>query len=271
VIRVRIEASKSRQDVGAPRVRFDFTGTSATHPRNLNATTAIVQSAVLYVLRLMLQEDLPLNEGLMQPIEIILPTGTMLNPMFSGDAAHDPAVVGGNVEVSQRLVDTLIKALQLQACSQGTMNNLLFGNERFGYYETIAGGAGAGRDYTGASALHTHMTNTAITDPEILELRYPVRLRQFSIRRGSGGAGRWHGGDGVVREFDFLAPLTVSLLTQHRQSGPLGLDGGGDGEPGKQTLHHADGSAEVLASSASIGVKAGDRLVMETPGGGGCG
>jgi len=211
-----------------------------------------VQSAVLYVLRLMLQEDLPLNEGLMRPIEIVLPSGTMLNPEFSGDAARDPAVVGGNVEVSQRLVDTLIKALQLQACSQGTMNNLLFGNERFGYYETIAGGSGAGLGYDGASALHTHMTNTAITDPEILELRYPVRLRQFSIRRGSGGGGRWRGGDGVVREFEFSASLTVSLLTQHRESGPFGLDGGEDGKPGQQTLHHAGGSAEVLASSASI-------------------
>ena len=266
-IQVRISSSIKNP---ATSIQLDFTGTSATHPRNLNATTAIVQSAVLYVLRLMLQEDLPLNEGLMQPIEIVLPSGTMLNPEFSGDAARDPAVVGGNVEVSQRLVDTLIKALQLQACSQGTMNNLLFGNERFGYYETIAGGAGAGTGYDGASALHTHMTNTAITDPEILELRYPVRLRQFSIRRGSGGEGRWRGGDGVVREFEFLATLTVSLLTQHRNAGPFGLNGGADGEPGRQTMTHADGSTELLPSSASIMVYSGDRLVMETPGGGGC-
>jgi 5-oxoprolinase (ATP-hydrolysing) len=194
----------------------------------------------------------------------------MLNPDVSGDAARDPAVVGGNVEVSQRLVDTLIKALQLQACSQGTMNNLLFGNERFGYYETIAGGAGAGTGYDGASALHTHMTNTAITDPEILELRYPVRLRRFSIRRGSGGEGRWRGGDGVVREFEFLATLTVSLLTQHRNAGPFGLNGGADGEPGRQTMTHADGSTELLPSSASTMVHSADRLVMETPGGGGC-
>jgi 5-oxoprolinase (ATP-hydrolysing) len=255
----------------AANLQIDFTGTSSTHPRNLNATTAIVNSAVLYVLRLMLQEDLPLNEGLMQPIELVLPTGTMLNPIFTGDASRDPAVVGGNVEVSQRVVDTLIKALHLQACSQGTMNNTLFGNERFGYYETIAGGAGAGEGYDGASALHTHMTNTAITDPEIVEQRYPVRLRQFAIRRGSGGAGRWHGGDGVVREFEFLEPLTVSLLTQHRASGAYGMDGGGDGLPGKQTLHRADGSSEVLAASASLRVNAGDRLVMETPGGGGYG
>jgi 5-oxoprolinase (ATP-hydrolysing) len=250
-------------------LRLDFAGTSATHPRNLNATSAIVQSAVLYVLRLLLQEDLPLNEGLMRPIELLLPSGTLLNPRFTGDPARDPAVVGGNVEVSQRLVDTLIKALNLQACSQGTMNNLLFGNDRFGYYETIAGGAGAGHGYHGASALHTHMTNTAITDPEILEQRYPVRLRQFAIRRHSGGEGRWRGGDGVVREFEFLAPLTVSLLTQHRQSGPFGIDGGGDGQPGRQTLVHPGGGRVALPSSASLQAQAGDRLIMETPGGGG--
>ncbi len=249
---------------------IDFTGTSATHHRNLNATRAIVNSAVLYVLRLLLQEDLPLNEGLLRPIRLVLPEGTFLCPIFSGDASRDPAVVGGNVEVSQRLVDTLIKALHLQACSQGTMNNLLFGNDRFGYYETIAGGAGAGHGYAGASALHTHMTNTAITDPEIVEQRYPVRLRKFAIRRGSGGEGRWPGGDGVVREFEFLAPLTVSLLTQHRVQRPFGIDGGGDGMSGQQLLKHGD-AWQSLPPSASIDVQPGDVLRMETPGGGGCG
>lgn len=264
VIRLRIRRCASS-------IQIDFTGSSATHPRNLNATTAIVNSAVLYVLRLMLQEDLPLNEGLIEPIELVLPKGSLLNPNFTGDASRDPAVVGGNVEVSQRVVDTLIKALRLQACSQGTMNNTLFGNERFGYYETIAGGAGAGDGYAGASALHTHMTNTAITDPEIVEQRYPVRLRQFAIRRGSGGAGCWRGGDGVVREFEFREPLTISLLTQHRASGPFGVDGGNDGLPGKQTLVRANGAVETLGSSASLCVEAGDRLVVETPGGGGAG
>ena len=243
---------------------IDFTGTSPTHSLNLNATTAIVNSAVLYVLRLLLQEDLPLNEGLLAPMKLVVPKGSFLNPEFTGDASRDPAVVGGNVEVSQRVVDALIQALHLQAGSQGTMNNLLFGNERFGYYETIAGGAGAGQGYAGASALHTHMTNTAITDPEIVELRYPVRLRQFAIRHGSGGKGRWNGGDGIVREFEFLAPLTVSLLTQHRVSGPSGMDGADAGKPGRQTLNGVE-----LPSSASIEVKAGDRLRMETPGGGG--
>jgi 5-oxoprolinase (ATP-hydrolysing) len=251
------------------KLLLDFTGTSGVHPRNLNATTAIVRSAVLYVMRLWLQEDLPLNEGLMEPLEIVLPI-SMLNPTFTGDPANDPAVVGGNVEVSQRLVDTLIKALGLQACSQGTMNNFLFGGAGFGYYETIAGGSGAGNGYDGAHALHTHMTNTAITDPESLESRYPVRLRQFAIRRGSGGAGTWRGGDGVVREFEFLQPLTVSLLTQHRVEAPFGLEGGSSAQKGRQRLMR--GGLEVeLEGCASFDVQPGDRVILETPGGGGFG
>ena len=250
----------------AGKLVLDFTGTSGVHPRNLNATTAIVRSAVLYVMRLMLQEDLPLNEGLMEPVEIICPE-SLLNPFFTGDAARDPAVVGGNVEVSQRLVDTLIKALGLQACSQGTMNNFLFGGTGFGYYETIAGGAGAGDGYHGASALHTHMTNTAITDPEIIEQRYPVRLRQFAIRRGSGGLGQWRGGDGVIREFEFLEPLTVSLLTQHRVESPFGLYGGAAGTTGHQTLLRHDTSTK-LDGCTSFAVQSGDRVIIETPGGG---
>ncbi len=248
-------------------LRLDFTGTSPVHAGNLNATRAIVSSAVLYALRLLLQEDLPLNEGLLQPVEMLLPEGTLLNPTFTGDATRDPAVVGGNVEVSQRLVDTLLLAFKLQACSQGTMNNFLFGNDRFGYYETVAGGTGAGPGHDGADALHSHMTNTAITDPEILEQRYPVRLRQFAIRRDSGGEGRWKGGNGVVREFEFLAPLTVSLLTQHRQSPPYGMEGGGAGVEGRQVLLRDD-VATPLPSSTSFTVVAGDRVRMETPGGG---
>jgi 5-oxoprolinase (ATP-hydrolysing) len=249
---------------------LDFTGTSGVHPRNLNATTAIVRSAVLYVMRLMLQEDLPLNEGLLDPVEIILPISSLLNPVFSDDPAHCPAVVGGNVEVSQRLVDTLIKALDLQACSQGTMNNFLFGGGRFGYYETIAGGSGAGNGHNGAHALHTHMTNTAITDPEIIEQRYPVRLRQFAIRHGSGGAGQWRGGDGVVREFEFVEPLTVSLLTQHRVEAPFGLQGGQQGQCGRQTLVR-NGQSTLLEGCTTFEAQAGDRVIIETPGGGGWG
>ncbi|MDZ4405882.1 hydantoinase B/oxoprolinase family protein [Prosthecobacter sp.] len=248
---------------------LDFTGTSDVHPRNLNATTAVVRSAVLYVMRLMLQEDLPLNEGLLDPVEIITPT-SLLNPTFTGDATQDPAVVGGNVEVSQRLVDTLIKALDLQSCSQGTMNNFLFGGGQFGYYETIAGGSGAGDGYDGSHALHTHMTNTGITDPEIIEQRYPVRLRQFAIRRGSGGAGQWRGGDGVIREFEFEKPLTVSLLTQHRVEAPFGLHGGSAGRTGRQTLLR-QGTRTLLDGCTTFEAQAGDHVIIETPGGGGWG
>lgn len=251
------------------RLVIDFSGTADVHPRNLNATNAIVRSAVLYVMRLMLQEDLPLNEGLLDPVEIITPI-SLLRPTFVDDPAQCPAVVGGNVEVSQRLVDTLIKALGLQACSQGTMNNFLFGGGRFGYYETIAGGSGAGEGHHGASGLHTHMTNTAITDPEILEQRYPVRLRQFAIRRGSGGRGQWNGGDGVIREFEFVEPLTVSLLTQHRVETPFGLHGGHNGQPGRQTLIR-DGTSKVLDGCTTFDTQPGDRVILETPGGGGWG
>ncbi len=260
-------AVSMRKDDG--RLILDFTGTSDVHPRNLNATTAVVRSAVLYVMRLMLQEDLPLNEGLLDPVETITPT-SLLNPTFTGDATQDPAVVGGNVEVSQRLVDTLIKALDLQSCSQGTMNNFLFGGGQFGYYETIAGGSGAGDGYDGSHALHTHMTNTAITDPEIIEQRYPVRLRQFAIRRGSGGAGQWRGGDGVIREFEFEKPLTVSLLTQHRVEAPFGLHGGSAGRTGRQTLLR-QGTRTLLDGCTTFEAQAGDRVILETPGGGGWG
>ncbi len=172
----------------------------------------------------------------------------MLNPAFPEDPAEAPAVVGGNVETSQRVVDTLLKALGLAACSQGTMNNLLFGNPRFGYYETVCGGSGAGPGFDGASAVHTHMTNTRITDPEVLEHRYPVRLERFAIRAGSGGTGRWRGGDGAVRELTFLEPVALSLLTQHRVEVPYGAAGGGAGLPGRQRLVRVGGEVENLAS-----------------------
>jgi 5-oxoprolinase (ATP-hydrolysing) len=253
-------------------LNVDFTGTTATHPANLNATPAIVRSAVLYVLRLALQQKLPLNEGLLADVDIKIPQGTFLNPAFDvEDAGRCPAVVGGNVEVSQRVVDTLLKALQLESCSQGTMNNFIFGNDSFGYYETICGGAGAGHGYHGANAVHTHMTNTAITDVEVIERRYPARVREFSIRRGSGGGGQWRGGNGVIREFEFLQPLTDSLLTQHRRTAPFGLDGGKDGMPGSQALINADETSKNLPPSISFPVSMGDRIRIETPGGGGWG
>lgn len=247
----------------------DFAGTSGVHSGNLNATPAILRSVVLYVLRVWLQEDLPLNEGLLESVELRCPD-CLLSPVFTGDSKVDPAVVGGNVEVSQRLVDTLFKALGVQACSQGTMNNFLFGNGGFGYYETIGGGSGAGDGYEGATAVHSHMTNTAITDAEVLERRYPVRLRRFEVRRGSGGTGAFCGGDGLVREFEFLEGMTVSVLTQHRVEAPYGMCGGSPGACGRQVWVSREGD-RVLAPIATFVVASGDRVVIETPGGGGWG
>lgn len=249
---------------------FDFSGTSPTHPGNLNATPAIVRSAVMYVLRLLVKEALPLNEGLMQAVEIKLPT-CLLNPDFPGDPAKAPAVVGGNVETSQRLVDTLVKAFGLLACGQGTMNNTLFGNDNFGYYETICGGSGAGPGFNGASAVHTHMTNTRITDPEIIEHRYPVRLDQFAIRRGSGGAGEFRGGNGAVREITFLEPVALSMVTQHRVQKPFGVNGGEPGNTGRQKVVRKSGEIVELRSVDGCDIEAGDKLIIETPGGGGYG
>jgi 5-oxoprolinase (ATP-hydrolysing) len=256
--------------VTGDRARVDFAGSAPVHSGNFNATPAIVHSVVIYVLRLLVREELPLNEGLLEPVEIVIPPG-ILAPPFPDDPARAPSVVGGNVETSQRLVDTLIRALGLCAASQGTMNNVLFGDAQLSYYETVGGGCGAGEGFAGASAVHSHMTNTRITDPEVLELRYPVRVHRFALRRASGGAGRWSGGDGVVRELEFLAPLELSLLAQRRSSGPFGLAGGEPGAPGCQRLLRADGKEVALPGCVSIEVTAGDRLVLETPGGGGYG
>ena len=252
------------------RAVVDFTGTSGVHPGNLNATAAVVRSVVMYVLRLLLKQPLPLNEGLLRAVSLVIPRG-ILDPGFDDDPAKAPAIVGGNIETSQRLVDTLLKALGLAACSQGTMNNVLFGNASFGYYETICGGAGAGPGFHGASAVHCHMTNTRITDPEILEHRYPVRVDRFAIRRGSGGAGRWRGGDGAVRELTFLAPVSLSVLGQHRTVAPYGLEGGSPGATGRQRVVRASGETVALASIDSCEMGPGDRFVLETPGGGGYG
>jgi 5-oxoprolinase (ATP-hydrolysing) len=250
--------------------RFDFTGSAAVHPGNLNATPAVVRSVVLYVLRLISAGDLPLNEGLLRDFEIVIPEG-ILNPSFPPNPAKAPAVVGGNVETSQRLVDTLLKAFGVVACSQGTMNNLVFGNQNFGYYETICGGSGAGPSFPGASAIHTHMTNTAITDPEILEHRYPVRLNRFEIRRGSGGRGRFSGGDGAIRELTFLEPVELSLLSQHRVFRPYGCEDGEPGLPGRQWVIRRSGETTELSGIDGCSIEPGDRLRIETPGGGGWG
>ncbi len=249
---------------------IDFAGSSDVHPGNLNATPAIVRSTVLYALRLLLDEDLPLNEGLLRPVRLKIPRG-LLNPFFPSDPDEAPAVVGGNVELSQRLVNGLVRAFGLAASSQGTMNNLVLGDASRSYYETICGGCGAGPSFDGASAVHSHMTNTRITDVEILEQRYPVRVDRFARRGNSGGEGRHRGGDGVVRELTFLAPLSLSLLTQHRERGPAGLAGGMAGLPGRQRLVRARGNTEILAASDTRQVGPGDRLIIETPGGGGYG
>ncbi len=257
-------------EVRAGRIRVDFSGTGPVHAGNLNTTPAVVSSALLYVLRLMIQTRVPLNEGLLEPVDLILPEG-MLNPVFGPDPSRCPPVAGGNVETSQRVVDLLIKALGLAACSQGTMNNLIFGTSKGSYYETIAGGAGAGPGSKGADAVHTHMTNTAITDPEILEWRHPVRLLRFGIRRGSGGAGAFAGGAGVCREIEFLEPAELSLVTQHRVEVPYGMAGGRPGAPGRQCIIRVGGVSEELGSVAAADLKPGDRLLIETPGGGGWG
>ncbi len=250
------------------RVVVDFQGTGDVHPGNFNATPGIVRSVVIYVLRLLIEEPIPLNEGLMKQVTVRLP-GCLLNPDFGTEPSRAPAVVAGNVETSQRLVDTLLLALRHAACSQGTMNNLVFGDDEVSFYETLGGGAGAGPGYAGASGVHTHMTNTAVTDPEILEFRYPVRLRRFALRRGSGGGGHRRGGEGLIRELEFLRPLRLSLLTQHRGEGPYGMAGGEAGAPGRQRLVRRDGTTETLPYQARASVEAGDRLVLETPGGGG--
>ena len=256
---------------GLGAVLFDFTGTSSRHPNNLNANISIIYSAILYVLRLLVNKNIPLNEGLMSGIEVSLPEDSFLHPHFSDNPDECPAVVGGNTEVSQRLVDTLLKAFGLSACSQGTMNNFLFGNEHFGYYETICGGTGASQGHHGRSAVHQHMTNTRITDPEELERRYPVCVEQFSIRKNSGGRGKWNGGDGIIREIKFLENLNLTLISQHRNVAPYGMRGGEAGQIGKQTLIRVDGSIEEKEGIFSTNVSEGDRIVLGTPGGGGWG
>jgi 5-oxoprolinase (ATP-hydrolysing) len=257
--------------VAGERMRIDFTGTGPQVPGNLNAPPAVVKAAVIYVLRTLVAERIPLNAGCLGPVEIVVPPGSVLSP------APGAAVAAGNVETSTRVVDVLLGAVGRCAASQGTMNNLTFGDGAFGYYETIAGGAGAGAPWQGAdghdgaSGVHTHMTNTRITDPEVLETRYPVRLVRFALRKGSGGAGRWRGGDGLVRHLRFLKPLDVSLLCERREVPPFGLAGGEAGKPGRNTLLRGGNKAEDLPGRCRFAVEAGDELVIETPGGGGYG
>ncbi len=248
---------------------------AARSPRtglNLNANRAIVTAAVLYVFRCLIDEDIPLNSGVLEPVEIVLPV-CLLNPPMHEDPARCAAVVGGNVETSQRVVDTLLGALQVAAASQGSMNNLTFGDETFGYYETICGGSGATPDEDGTDGVHTHMTNTRLTDVEVIERRYPVRVHEFSIRRGSGGSGKHRGGDGIIRKLEFLRPLKVSMLSERRGPyPPFGLGDGRPGEFGRNLLQRAgEHPAEDLGGKFAIDVGPGDMLIIETPGGGGYG
>ncbi|MBC8209164.1 MAG: hydantoinase B/oxoprolinase family protein [Desulfobulbaceae bacterium] len=244
---------------------FDFTGSGSQIAANLNAPTSVVRSAILYCLRCLIHEPIPLNQGCLKPIKLITEPGSLLAP---GPKA---AVVGGNVLTSQRLVDVIFKAFGTAAASQGCTNNLTFGTDRFGYYETIGGGAGAGPDWHGQSGVHTHMTNTRITDPEILERRYPVFLRCFSLREKSGGAGRFSGGNGLIREIEALDHLNFSILSERRVHQPYGLEGGKDGACGRNTLIRNNGKSFKLSGKESLHLKPGDIFRIETPGGGGFG
>jgi 5-oxoprolinase (ATP-hydrolysing) len=243
----------------------DFAGTSPQSASNRNAPLAVCTAAVLYVFRTLVEADIPLNEGCLAPIRLLVPPGSLLSPV------PPAAVVAGNVETSQVIVDVLYGALGVLAGSQGTMNNFTFGDDRVQYYETIAGGSGAGPGFAGASGVQTHMTNSRLTDPEVLEGRLPVRLRTFAYRHGSGGEGRWRGGDGLVRAIEFTRPLTCAILSNHRKHAPRGLAGGGEGRRGANRVERADGSVETLPGTAAVEVRAGDRIVIETPGGGGYG
>ena len=259
-IRVTIRVNRA-----ARAATIDFTGTSPQHPGNGNAPRAVCRAAVLYVFRTLVDDDIPLNEGCLKPLQLIIPDGSMLNPRYPA------AVIAGNTEISQAITDALYGALGVLASSQGTMNNLLYGNDRYQNYETICGGTGAGPDHPGTAAVHSHMTNTRMTDPEVLESRFPVRVEEFAIRRGSGGAGKQRGGDGAVRRLRFLEAMTVTILSSYRSTDPYGLAGGGAGARGRNTLLRADGTVVVLAGNDAVEVDPGDRIVIETPGGGGYG
>jgi 5-oxoprolinase (ATP-hydrolysing) len=252
-------------DPASRSATIDFTGTGVQNEGNFNSPPAVTRAVVLYVFRCLVGDDIPLNDGCMKPLHLIIPPGTFLSP------EPGAAVVAGNTEVSQATCNALFGALGVIACSQATMNNFLFGDATRQYYETICGGTGAGPGFDGTSAIHSHMTNTRMTDPEVLELRYPVRLERFAIRRGSGGAGKWQGGDGAVRRIRFLEPMTAVIVSSRRTVAPFGLDGGADGAPGRQWVERAAGGRDTLTGTDQAELAAGDVFVIETPGGGGYG
>jgi 5-oxoprolinase (ATP-hydrolysing) len=260
VVRVAITVNRETRTA-----RVDFTGTSAQVPNNFNAPLSVCRAAVLYVFRTLVEDEIPLNDGCLRPVTLIVPEGSMLHPRFPA------AVVAGNVETSQAITDALYGALGVEAAAQGSMNNFTFGDGDVQYYETICGGAGAGDGFNGASAVHTHMTNTRLADPEVLETRFPVLLEEFSIRQGSGGRGIFDGGNGVLRKVRFRKAMSAAILSNRRRVAPFGLNGGGDAAPGRNSIRRADRSVESLGATAVAEMRAGDVFVIETPGGGGFG
>jgi 5-oxoprolinase (ATP-hydrolysing) len=259
-IRVSITIHKEKREA-----TIDFAGTSGELPDNFNAPSAVCMAAVLYVFRTLVDDDIPLNAGCLKPLHVSIPEGSMLRPRYPA------AVVAGNVETSQCVTDALYGALGVLAASQGTMNNFTFGNERYQYYETVAGGSGAGPDFDGTDVVQSHMTNSRLTDPEVLEWRFPVRLESFEIRAGSGGRGRRRGGDGAVRRVRFLEPMTAAILSGHRRVRPHGMAGGEPGAAGRNYVLRADGRRTELGPFDQTEMSPGDLFVIETPGGGGFG
>jgi 5-oxoprolinase (ATP-hydrolysing) len=260
MIRVAISVDRA-----ARRARVDFTGTSPRRADNFNAPEPVTRAAVLYVFRMMVDADIPMNAGCLRPLDVVIPKGSMLSPEYPA------AVVAGNVEVSQNVADCLFGALHALGSAQGTMNNLTFGNARHQYYETICSGAPAGEGFGGASAVHTHMTNSRLTDPEILEMRFPVVLEDFLIRRGSGGRGRWNAGDGVSRTIRFREAMDLALLSGRRRVRAFGTDGGGEGELGQNIVRRKDGCFETLEGCDQTSLAAGEAITVVTPTGGGWG
>ena len=260
IIKVAVRVDRARRTA-----EIDFTGTSPQLPGNFNAPSSVAMAAVLYVFRTLVDDDIPLNSGCLQPLNVIIPEGSMLAPEYPA------AVAAGNVETSQAVTGALYAALGVMAEGSGTMNNVTFGNDRYQYYETVASGSGAGDGFDGTDVVQTKMTNSRLTDPEVLEWRYPVRLESYRIRHGSGGAGRWHGGEGGVRRLRFAEPMTVTTLTGHRRVPAFGLAGGQPGALGRHWISHPDGTVTTMAGCDSVTVEPGDVFVIETPGGGGYG
>jgi 5-oxoprolinase (ATP-hydrolysing) len=260
VIKVRISVDKEKREA-----TVDFTGTSPQQPTNFNAPEPVTRAAVLYVFRVMVDDDIPMNAGCLRPIHIVIPKRSMLSPEYPA------AVVAGNVETSQAVTNCLFGALGSLAAAQGTMNNLNFGNAKYQYYETICSGSPAGPGFPGTDAVHTHMTNTRLTDPEVLEFRYPVLLEDFHIRKGSGGRGKWNAGDGVRRTIRFLEKMDCTILSGHRRVRPFGLAGGESGQVGENAVRRKDGRLETLKGADATVIDAGEAIIIRTPTAGGYG